>query len=360
MYINKKKDQILDVNLNRLSEGIKVIEDLIRFYYKKNNLLKKIRKLKQLLWCQFGVIRKQVIYARKSDSDLGRKKNFDINNRAKIVDILTVNCKRTQEASRVLEELFKSINAGHARIFKELRFKFYDLEKELYKQIKIEFDPHLYIILDIKTIGRKHLTKITQACIKGGATMLQLREPENTTTKQWLSDACQIQKAIKNTKTKFIINNRLDIALAFNADGIHLGKNDMPINQVRKLFGEDKIIGMTVRNTKQAQKAEKQGADYLGIGAIFPSSTRPNAPIIGTKVLQQIIKAVKIPVIAIGGINQKNIWAVFQTGTAGIAVIDSAFHGIDFSKPNFYKKIIDNLTKLQVKRFKTPSKQSNR
>jgi thiamine-phosphate pyrophosphorylase len=348
MFINKKKDQIIDVNLNRLSEGIKVLEDLARFYFRDYQTLQRIRNLKQSLWQKFGAIRKQAILSRQSEKDLGRKIRYDIHKRGNLVDILTVNFKRSQEASRILEELFKLINTKHTGFFKDLRFKLYDLEKRLFVQNKQEINPQIYAIIDIKTVGRKNLAKITRACLQGGATMLQLRETDSATTRQWLSSARQIQKALINANVKFIINNRIDIALAVSADGVHLGNNDMPIKKAKELLGASKTIGITVRNLKQARTAAKLGANYLGVGSVFESLTKTNAPIVGLKTLQQIVKAVKIPVVAIGGITRQNIGDVIQTGAAGVAVVSAVFQGVDFHKSGFNKAVINNLKKISA------------
>lgn len=349
MFKDKNKDQIIDVNLNRLTEGVKVIEDLLRYYFRDEKNLRLLRRQKQLLWKRFDKIRKLVISSRQSEKDLGRKIRFDIHKRGKIVDILTVNFKRGQESARVLEELFKSINTKHAGFFKDLRFTLYDLEKTMSAQTKTGFEPQVYVILDINTIGRKHLPVITKACIRGGATMLQLREAERATTRQWLADARQIQKGIGNAKIKFIINNRIDVCLAVNADGAHLGQTDMPLIYVRKILGEDKLIGITVHNVKQARKAEKHDADYLGFGAIFSTPSKNNIQVVGLDKLKQIVQAVKIPVIAIGGINSQNIQQVVRTKAPGVAVISAVFEGVDFIKPGFSNKIIANIRKLKSK-----------
>lgn len=341
------KNQIIDVNLNRLSEALKVIEDLTRFYFKDQKVLRQIRKSKQALWKKMGALRKSVVACRQSQKDFGRKISFDINKRGNLVDVFTVNCKRGQEAARVLEELCKSINAKQVGFFKSQRFLLYDWEKRLLGHIKSEFEPQLYVIMDIKTIGRKHLTNITNACLQHGATAIQLRETENATTRQWLTSARQIQNALHNARVKFIINNRIDICLATNADGVHLGQSDMPIRKARELLGEEKIIGLTVKNIKQAKHAEKNRADYIGFGAIFPTQSKPDIRVVGIKKLRQIIKAVKIPVVAIGGINRLNIRRVIRTKPAGVAVISAVFERVDFSKPKFHNRIITNLRKLK-------------
>lgn len=321
----KSKKQIIDVNLNRFSEALRVIEDLIRFYLEDSKKLKLVRNLKRELWQNLSDIRKEIIWSRKSEKDLGRAEKFDKTKRRNIADIFTANIKRSQESARVLEEMFKPDNSKIAGFFKKIRFTLYDLEKDLSKRFRVQFDPKVYVIFNIETIGRKRLTEITHACVSGGATMIQLREPKDVLTRQFLLDAIKIKKAISNSKMKLIINDRIDIALAIGADGVHLGEYDMPINYARKLLGDDKIIGITVRNLEQARKAEHQGADYVSVGSIFPSPTKTTAPVVGINKLKIVIKGVKIPVIAIGGITPERAKQLFKIGVSGVAVISSIF-----------------------------------
>lgn len=346
MLFSEIKDQIIDVNLNRLSEGLRIIEELLRFYLTDIQKLERIRKIKRELWSNLNKVRKEVIWSRKSEEDLGRATQFDKTKRIDIYDIFTANIKRSQEAARVLEEMFKPDNPKMSGFFKKLRFKLYDLEKDLSKRFLLKFDPKLCVIINIETLGRKHLTEITKACVLGGATMIQLREEKDTMTRQWLLDAIKIKKAISKYKVKLIINDRIDIAIAVNAYGVHLGKYDMPLFYARKLLGDLKIIGITTRNLVQAQKAERKGANYISVGSIFPSPTKTTALVVGIKNLKTVIQGVKIPVVAIGGINPQNAKRLFKIGVSGIAVVSSVFKRADFSKKSFAKQITKNLKKL--------------
>jgi len=347
MFLSKTQDQVIDVNLNRLSEGLRVIEEIIRFYLNDNQKLQKIRLIKRELWQNLNDIRKQVIWSRKSREDLGRAVTFDKIKRTNLNEIFTANIKRSQEASRVLEELFKTSNLKTSGFFKKLRFTLYNLEKDLSKQIFKEFNTKLYVLIDIQTLGRKHLAEITKSCILGGATMIQLREPKDIPTNQWIKDARKIKGSIKNSKVKFIINDRIDVALAIDADGVHLGKYDMPVTYAQKLLGDGKIIGVTTRNLVQARKAEKYGADYISVGSIFPSPTKTTAPVVGISRLKTVVKGVKIPIIAIGGIDQNKAKQLFKLGVDGVAVVSSVFKGVDFKQKDFSKKIIKKLKKFQ-------------
>ena len=342
----KPEDRIIDVNLNRLTEGMRVIEDIVRFKFDDKITVNTIRKLKQKLRQIMGEMRKKVIFSRKSEQDVGRSATFDKMKRTNLIDVLTANFKRSQESTRVLEEVFKLNDSQISGLFKSIRFTLYDVEKELANTMKPGFDLKLYVIIDIVTVGRKRLTEITKACISGGATMIQLREPKHTLSRQWLLDAIKIKKAISNQKVKLIINDRVDIMQAADADGVHLGVHDMPITFARKILGNEKIIGITAQNIIQAKNAVNYGADYIGVGAIFPTITKLDAPLIGIDKLKTIVKEAKIPVVAIGGITPQNAKQLLKFGAAGIAIASSVFKDIDFKDKGFNKTIIENLKKF--------------
>ena len=347
MNVLKTEERIIDVNLNRLTEGLRVLEDIVRFKYENKTSLYQIRSLKRQIWQNLGEMREKLIASRRSKEDIGRGTGFDRNRRTNLLDVIIANLKRTQESARVLEELFKISNPKISGFFKKLRFILYDLEKDLSKQIFKKFNTKLYVIIDIETLGRKHLAEITKSCIVGGATMIQLREPKDVLTRQWLLDAIKIKKAIADAKTKLIINDRIDIVLAADANGVHLGIYDMPVTYARKLLGDEKIIGVTSRNLGQARKAEKDGADYVSVGSIFRSTTKSSAPVVGIDRLKEIVKGVKIPVVAIGGINQIKAKQLYKLGVDGVAVVSAVFKEVDQNHKDFDKKIVKNLKKFQ-------------
>lgn len=181
----------------------------------------------------------------------------------------------------------------------------------------------LYAITGPSLKEEELLSKITQA-IKGGVTAVQLRE-KNLSSREFLSRATHMQKIIP-PPVAFIINDRIDIALACNADGVHLGQDDIPLSLARRILGEDKIIGASTHNMEQAKTAEAEGADYLGIGPVFSTSTKPDAlnPV-GCEAVSHIKKGVKIPVVAIGGISPQNIREVLKAGADGVAVVSAIF-----------------------------------
>ncbi|MCS7258199.1 MAG: thiamine phosphate synthase [candidate division WOR-3 bacterium] len=352
MLYSKAFDQLIDVNLNRLFEALKIVEDITRFYLINNKSLKKLRALKHNLYPKLEKIRTKVLWARASNKDLGRSPDFDLEAKKEgyfpLQKILKTNFSRAQEAARSLEELFKSQDNNLSKLFKATRFALYDLEKILLDQVSLVFNPQLYVILDIPTLARKHLAAITEACIKGGATMIQLREPKETPAKIWLDDALKVKQVVDSYfGVRFIINDRVDIALATDACGVHLGTDDLPPQLARRILGPSKIIGVTVRNLTQAQRAEKCQVNYLSVGSVFPSLTKTQAPVVGLKTLKEVAKKVRLPVIAIGGINQENIKKVFQAQACGVALVAAVFNNVDFTTKNFEGQIIKNLKILK-------------
>lgn len=184
------------------------------------------------------------------------------------------------------------------------------------------FDTSLYFITDSTGLTEKEFLCRTEAALRGGVTFLQLREKEKS-TREYLNLAEKVHELTKNYNVPLIIDDRLDIAMAVDAEGIHLGRSDMPVCIVRKLFGPDKIIGATAKTVLQALEAYEQGADYLGVGAIYPTTTKVKTVLTSTDMLRAICNAVPIPVNAIGGLNKDNIDVLTGIPVAGICVVSA-------------------------------------
>ncbi len=194
------------------------------------------------------------------------------------------------------------------------------------------FDPTLYAILDTGIVERRNLKRVTHSLIKGGATLIQLREPKDLPAEDFLKDAAKVKEAIGSSKVLFIINDRVDIAFACGADGVHLGLSDLPIPVARKILGEKRIIGASVHTLSQAKVKEREGANYLGVGAVFETSTKPDSKIIPLSTLKRIKESVRIPVIAIGGINKENVKRILKIGVDGIAVASAILKAENIQK----------------------------
>ncbi len=187
-----------------------------------------------------------------------------------------------------------------------------------------EKDLLLYAVTDRHWLNGETLYSQVEKVLKGGATFIQLRE-KNLDEEQFLEEAKEIQKLCREYHVPFVINDNVKIAAAIDADGVHVGQSDMEAGDVRTKLGQDKIIGVSAQTVEQAIEAEKRGADYLGVGAVFPTGSKDDAIEVGKETLKAICEAVSIPVIAIGGIGAHNVGELAESGICGIAVISALF-----------------------------------
>ena len=190
------------------------------------------------------------------------------------------------------------------------------------------FDTSLYFITDSTGFTEEEFLYRTEAALQGGVTFLQLREKEKS-TREYLVLAEKVHELTKQYNVPLIIDDRLDIAMAVDAEGVHLGQSDLPVFIARKLFGPDKIIGATAKTVPQALEAWQQGADYLGVGAIYPTTTKVKTVLTSTETLKEICMAVPIPVNAIGGLNKDNIQILAGIPIAGICVVSAIMKAKD-------------------------------
>lgn len=205
----------------------------------------------------------------------------------------------------------------------------------------------LYAILDTGQSQRRSLDSVVEALIKGGALVVQLRA-KDLAAKEYLEIARKVRALTRPAGCLFIVNDRVDIALAADADGVHLGQEDLPLNVARKLVGKDKIIGISTHDLEQANEAERGGADYIGFGPVFGTVTKDTgyAPR-GIDMLRGICQAATIPVVAIGGISEANVQQVWQAGAQGAAMISDLMQADDVAEKvrrilALHKKASDN------------------
>jgi thiamine-phosphate pyrophosphorylase len=182
------------------------------------------------------------------------------------------------------------------------------------------FDPALYLVTDHELAAGRPLDEIVGQALAGGATMVQLREKQSS-TKEWVELAVGLRRLTRASGAPLIVNDRVDVALAAEADGVHLGQKDMPADVARRLIGTQRILGVTVADTDQACQAQRDGADYLGCNAVFDTPTKGDtgSPL-GLDGLHRLVDASALPVFAIGGVRAENAAAVMATGVAGVAV----------------------------------------
>lgn len=194
-----------------------------------------------------------------------------------------------------------------------------------------KFDTSLYFITDSNGFTEEEFLQRTEAALRGGVTFLQVREKDKS-TREYLSLARKVHELTRKYNVPLIIDDRMDIAMAIDAEGVHLGQSDMPIDLARKILGQDKIIGATAKTVSQALEAWQQGADYLGVGAIYPTTTKVKTVLTSTDTLRDICRAVPIPANAIGGLNKDNIDVLAGIPIAGICVVSAIMKAEDPQK----------------------------
>ena len=191
-----------------------------------------------------------------------------------------------------------------------------------------KIDTTLYFITDSTTVPTERFLPVVEAACKGGATIVQLREKDRT-TREYMDLAKDVHEITARYGIPLIIDDRVDVALAIGAEGVHVGQSDMPVRLARSLMGNSKIVGATAKTVPQALEAYEQGADYLGCGAIYPTTTHVKTVITSVETLKDVVKAVPIPVNAIGGLNKDNIFVLKGSGIAGICAVSAIMKAAD-------------------------------
>ncbi len=194
-----------------------------------------------------------------------------------------------------------------------------------------KFDTSLYFITDSSNYTEQEFINRLEKALQGGVTLMQLREKDKT-TREYIELARKVHSITKKYNVPLIIDDRVDVALAIDAEGVHVGQSDMPVYLARKLMGENKIIGATTKTVEQAKEAFEQGADYLGVGAIYPTTTKVKTVLTSTDTLKDICNAVPIPVNAIGGLNKDNIDVLEDIPISGICVVSAIMKADDPKK----------------------------
>lgn len=188
--------------------------------------------------------------------------------------------------------------------------------------MKPEIDYRLYLVTDRALMSTPTLEEAVEQAVSGGATLIQLRE-KDLLSLEFYQMAKRVKQITDRCHVPLIVNDRADIALAVNAAGVHVGQSDLPADVVRSMVGEDKIIGVSVSTLEEARRAQKDGADYLGVGAMFATGTKTDAALVSMEELKRIREHVKLPIVVIGGINAETVPCFSGTGIDGIAVVSA-------------------------------------
>ena len=320
--------QIIDANLDRAREGLRVLEDWARFGLGKEDLVVKIKNFRQILGKNHLEVYK--ISRNHVEDQCKGLTHVEQTNRKSPSNIISSNSARVQEALRVIEEFSRNHNNKLSKIASDMRYEVYSLEIELLnfnirkRSESVISDNNLYLITD----NRPNLLEIIEKILLGGVKIIQHRFKDGK-DKDNLKEAKAIKNLCKKYNSLFIVNDRVDIALASNADGVHLGQNDIEITTARKLLGNSKIIGISANNSNDITEAIKNGCDYIGIGPVFESSTKKNKEPLGVENIKALTKDINIPWFAIGGINKENISYLKNHGISKVAIVSGLLNSED-------------------------------
>lgn len=313
--------RILDANFNRAREAVRILEDFARFTLNDKIATAELKEIRQMLGRLSASFGSKLVASRDSVYDVGKRLDESIKKRRTGDGLVAANFKRLEEALRSIEEYSRIFNIVASNKSQRLRFRVYIIEKDLTtilnKRQRLK-NAKLYVILDNIAIT-KSLEFVAKEALLGGADILQLRNGFGN--RKFLMIAKTIRALTQKYNALFIVNDRVDIAKAVDADGVHLGRHDLPISKARDILPSHKIIGATTHNLSEVEMAIKAGADYISVGPMFPSLTKPDISPKGFTYLKQALKvAGNTSIFCIGGIDASNVRSIVASGVNRIAV----------------------------------------
>jgi thiamine-phosphate pyrophosphorylase len=326
--------RIIDANFNRAREAIRIIEEFCRFALNSAPLTERAKQLRHELSAAISKLDSaKLISCRDALGDVGVGKTVDSQlARQNLTDCFTANCKRLTESLRALAETIQTLNPSIAQTIEKLRFIAYTLEKDivLFSDTQQKFKSvRLYVIISSDLPA--DVFSLTHRCIAGGADCIQLRA-KNADDDKLFALSFEFVQICKAAGVLSIINDRVDIAVAANADGVHLGQNDLPTESARKLQLSPLIIGKSTHSIKQLQAACRELPTYVSLGPVFSTGTKPTAEPVGLDYIKQateILADTGTAHVAIGGITLENIEDVLNAGAKAIAVCSAATETTD-------------------------------
>jgi thiamine-phosphate pyrophosphorylase len=314
--------RLLDANANRAREGLRVMEDYARFVIDDQQLSAGLKQIRHDLAGILGPFLAEAIFHRDAPGDIGAgNKAISELRREDLGEVVVAAGKRLGEALRSMEEYLKTLTPSDAARIEQLRYRSYDIEQRLARTLRVTnrfAEVRLYVLITERCCRRPWI-EVAEEALHGGADCLQLREKELDSA-ELLRRARQLVAVCRRYKKLCIINDRPDIAILSDADGVHVGQDDLPAIELRKLIGRHKIVGVSTHRLDQAKRALLDGADYIGVGPMFPSATKPRDAIPGPEYARQVARDIALPAVAIAGITTANVNDVLATGIRAIAV----------------------------------------
>ncbi|MSQ94544.1 MAG: thiamine phosphate synthase [Gemmataceae bacterium] len=315
--------RILDASANRAREALRVLEDFTRFAMNDAFLSGQLKHLRHDLASALQLLPASLLLeSRDTPGDVGTAiSTEDEWQRPGLVSVAAANAKRLQESLRSLEEYGKVLHSEFAQSIEQIRYQTYTLERVLvrvHSACERLVGGQLYVLVT-DGLCRASLVGTVKEAILGGAQIIQLRE-KGLDDRTLLARAREVREVVRSAGTLFIVNDRPDIARLADADGVHLGQDDMPIQEARRILGPDALIGVSTHNLEQVRRAVLDGANYLGVGPTFPSQTKEFEAFAGLEFVHQAFAETSLPAFAIGGIGLDNVAQVVAVGAGRIAV----------------------------------------
>jgi len=320
--------RLLDANLNRATEGLRVLEDIARFTADDAVLSTELRRMRHALADLLKPVDVQLLSNRDSAGDVGRESGLRVGGERDLLSVIRANAKRVEESLRVVEEVARLSESGlelDASAAERLRYQAYDNEKRLVGRVvrsqRARLVDGLYVVVDREAAGARSLEELATEAIDGGARVVQLRDKTGDRGDVYRS-AAALNLICRERDALFIVNDYCDVAAAVGAAGLHIGQRDMPLDAVRRVLPLDTIVGVSCETAEDVRCALDQGADYVAVGAIFPTSQKPDYVLSGLGALREARGMVRnVPLVAIGGITLQNVSSVIDAGADAVAVI---------------------------------------
>lgn len=324
--------RVIDAAANRAHEGLRVVEDYVRFVLDDGHLTEQLKRFRhELTGVLAPVTIESRLAARETQADVGTQFSTDEERRRERPDdVVAANFCRLQESLRSLEEFVKVVDPPAAAVLEQLRYRSYTLQRAVAitrQSGQCLAAARLYVLLDGRATVEDFET-LARGLVTAGADLVQLRD-KRLDDRTLLGRARCLREVTKGSGTLFVVNDRPDLALLAGADGVHVGQEELPIKDVRALVGSGMLVGISVHSIEQARAAVLDGADYLGVGPTFPSSTKSFERFPGLELLRAVAAEVRLPAFAIGGIGPENIAQVLATGIRRIAVSGAAVDAKD-------------------------------
>ena len=336
--------RILDAAINRAGEGMRVVEDYVRMVVQDEHLSRQLKQLRHdLTQSTISIEPESRIAARDTVGDVGCRieteaeyqRGSDPVERSEggaagqhsgpASGLVQANLARAQQALRTIEEFSKTIDPEIAKQVEQLRYRTYTIEKAVLTTVVSlqNFNSEsLYVLIDgcsFANQGDSKLIELTRQLVDAQVDLIQLRD-KTLTDKQLVLAGRVIAGLVRGTPTRFIMNDRADLAVAAGANGVHLGQDDVEVADARRIVGAARTIGVSTHSISQVRQAVLDGANYIGVGPVFESSTKNFDEHVGLKLIHEVVKEVQLPAFAIGGINLENVGLIAETGLSRIAV----------------------------------------